>query len=227
MSRLWWLIGAVVAVLAVAVVGPWAYDEYVAGEDDSAFTLSDPATELPANAPPGSWPVTHGTGIDQTAAGYTVHETLVGAQSTVSGSTGEVTGWALVNGDIVRNGEVHVKVSGIRTDSAQRDEYFANTLMRAPDFPDALFALVEPVDISSVPADGALGTVTTRGELTLKGQTVPVTVNMQVRKEPAGLIVAANVPVWWRDFGIEPPSLGFVSVAPNGTLDFVVNFARR
>ena len=70
-------------------------------------------------------------------------------------------------------------------------------------------------------------TVPLTGELTLKGQTRPVTVDASVLRDGANLVASGGIPVTWTDFGVEPPSLGFVTVEPTGTVDFLVTLAKN
>lgn len=71
-----------------------------------------------------------------------------------------------------------------------------------------------------------MGTVTAQGTLTLKGQSRPVTVDIDVLRSGDDLIASGSIPVTWTDFGVTPPSLGFVTVDGNGTVDFLLSFAR-
>ncbi|RDI16933.1 hypothetical protein DEU38_12461 [Rhodococcus sp. AG1013] len=40
------------------------------------------------------------------------------------------------------------------------------------------------------------------------------------------LVASGSVPVTWSDYGITPPSLGFVTVDDAGTVDFLVSLDR-
>ena len=43
----------------------------------------------------------------------------------------------------------------------------------------------------------------------------------------ADLVASGSVPVVWSDFGVEAPSLGFVTVDDRGSVDFLVSFAKN
>ncbi|EOM75127.1 hypothetical protein Rrhod_3537 [Rhodococcus rhodnii LMG 5362] len=82
--------------------------------------------------------------------------------------------------------------------------------------------MTEPVDLSSVPTDGTTGTVRLTGTLELTGETLPVTTDATVLRTGEDLVVSGAIPVTWADYGITPPSLGFVTVEDAGTVDFLV-----
>ncbi len=54
-----------------------------------------------------------------------------------------------------------------------------------------------------------------------------MSVDIDVLRSGDDLIASGSIPVTWTDFGgVTPPSLGFVTVDGNGTVDFLVSFAR-
>ncbi|QTJ66458.1 YceI family protein [Rhodococcus sp. ZPP] len=226
MKKLWWAIGGVVAVLVLAVlVGPWAYGQFIAEDDAPAASVSTEGAEAASGSVDGQWTVVPGEAPNQTAAGYTVHEILNGASVTVVGSTGEVAGSATVEGEKLTAGEVSVQVAGITTDQSRRDDQFRGNVMDTDTHPTATFTVAEPVDLSGLPEDGSVGTVTAQGTLTLKGQSRPVTVDIEVLRSGDDLIASGSIPVTWTDFGVQPPSLGFVTVDGRGTVDFLISLA--
>ncbi|MCQ4120376.1 YceI family protein [Rhodococcus tibetensis] len=227
MKKLWLAIGGIVAVVVLAVlVGPWAYGRFIAEDDAPAASVSTEGAEAASGPVDGQWTVAPGEESNQTSAGYTVHEILNGASVTVVGSTGEVTGSATVEAEKLIAGEVSVQVAGITTDQSRRDNQFRGNVMDTDTYPTATFTVDEPVDLSGLPADGSVGTVTAQGTLTLKGQSRPVTVDIDVLRSGDDLIASGSIPVTWTDFGVQPPSLGFVTVDGSGTVDFLVSLAR-
>jgi len=40
------------------------------------------------------------------------------------------------------------------------------------------------------------------------------------------LIASGAVPMTWTEVGVTPPSLGFVTVGPDGTIDFLVSLRK-
>lgn len=227
MTKRWWIVGAVVVAVVVAVVaGPWVYGTWIADDDAPAASVSTEGARAAEGDLDGGWAVVPGTDPNQTAAGYTVHEVLNGADVTVVGSTGEVSGTATVENERLATAAVTVRVASIRTDNARRDGQFTGNVMNAEQFPTATFTLGAPVDLSTVPRDGTAGTVTATGTLTIKDVGRPVTVDVEVLHSGPALIASGSIPVTWTDFGVTPPSLGFVTVDPAGTVDFLVSLQK-
>ena len=83
-----------------------------------------------------------------------MHEILNGSSVTVVGTTGEVSGNAVVEGEKLTSGEVTVQVASIKTDSDRRDGQFTGNVMDTSTYPTATFTIDSPVDLSAVPTDG-------------------------------------------------------------------------
>ncbi|MCA1007266.1 YceI family protein [Rhodococcus hoagii] len=223
----WWIIGgAVVVVLLGVLAGPWIYGQFIAEDDAPAASVSTEGAQAATGSVDGEWAVGPGEGANATAAGYTVSEILNGARVTVVGTTDQVNGNVSIAGQKLTAAEIVVQVAGIATDNARRDGQFRGNVMDAETFPNAKFTLTAPVDLASLPTDGTAATVKADGTLTLKDQTRPVTVDVKVLHSGDTLIASGAVPVTWSDYGITPPSLGFVTVDGNGTVDFLVSLAR-
>ncbi|MDI9916241.1 YceI family protein [Rhodococcus sp. IEGM 1379] len=225
MKKIWWIGGAVVLIVLGLLVGPWAYGKFVAEDDAPAAVVSTQGAEAASGSIDGTWTVAAGQGDNQTSAGYTVHEVLNGASVTVVGTTGDVSGNATIAGEKLTAGEITVQVATIATDSGRRDSQFTGNVMETSTYPTATFTINSPVDLSSVPTDGTTATVTVLGTLTLKGVSKPVSVDMTVLHSGDALIASGSIPVTWTDFGVEPPSLGFVTVDGSGSVDFLVSLA--
>ena len=216
-------IGSVVLLAAIAAIaGPVIYRDLVVGEALPAPTVS-PASSASsagtdmASALSSTWVVT-----DDSYAGYRVDEVLNGTDVTVVGRTEDVSGTLSVDPETLtlEAATIEVDVASISSDSARRDGYFRDTTMRVSEYPTATFRLTEPVIAPSLPENGQPQTVRATGELTLAGQTRPVTIELQAVLQGATSQVAGSVPITFADFGITAPSLGFVSVDPTGVIEF-------
>ncbi|PTR24128.1 YceI-like domain-containing protein [Rhodococcus sp. OK519] len=223
----WWIVGGVVVVvLAGLLAGPWIYGKFIAEDDAPAASVSTEGAQAASGSIDGEWAVGPGEGANATVAGYTVSEILNGARVTVVGTTNQVNGDVSIAGQKLTAAEIVVQVADIATDSSRRDGQFRGNVMNADTFPTAKFALTAPVDLASLPTDGTAATVKADGTLTLKDQTRPVSVDVKVLHTGDVLVASGAVPVTWTDYGITPPSLGFVTVDGNGTVDFLVSLAR-
>jgi len=211
---------AVVVVLGVsaAAFGPAFYRDVIVGAPAAAPSVSaDPAdSSLDTSNLSGDWKI--GTG---STAGYRVAEVLNGTDVTVVGKTEDVSGTITVDGSTLKDATVKVDVGTIATDQAPRDDYFRGTAMEVSKYPDATFTLTQPVD-AAVPASGQVATVQATGELTMHGVTKSVTVPLQAALSGDGVQVSGSIPVTFSDYGVEAPSLGFVSVENQGTVEFLV-----
>jgi polyisoprenoid-binding protein YceI len=211
---------AVVVVLGVsaAAFGPAFYRDVIVGAPAAAPSVSAaPAdSSLDTSNLSGDWKIGAGS-----TAGYRVAEVLNGTDVTVVGKTEGVSGTITVDGSTLKGATVKVDVGTIATDQAPRDDYFRSTAMEVSKYPDATFKLTQPVD-AAVPASGQVATVQATGELTMHGVTQTVTVPLQAALSGDGVQVSGSIPVTFSDYGVQAPSLGFVSVQDKGTVEFLV-----
>ena len=222
MSRRAWILIAVPVVLLLGLVlGPLVYAALQEDAPPAPTVQAQPEdVELPAAADTdGVYTVAGGS-----TAGYRVDEVLNGADVTVAGTTDQVTGSVEVEAGALTSADVTVDVASIATDNGRRDAYFRENIMDVATHPTATFAVREPVELPEL--SGAPVTVPVAGELTVVGQTRPVQVDFSVVRTPQGVDVSGAIPVTFTDFGIEPPNLGFVRVADQGAVEFLLHLVR-
>ena len=214
--RLWWIVGGIVAVLALGLgIGPLLY---AATQEDAAAAptvQAQPSDVELVNDTDGTWTVTTGS-----SAGYRVDEVLNGADVTVAGTTGQVSGSVVIADGDLSTGEVTVDVASISTDSGQRDSYFRSNVMDVGTHPTATFAIRGPVDLPEL--SGTPVTVPVTGDLTLRGQTRQVQADLAVVRTAEGVDVSGAIPVVFSDFGISAPDLGFVRVEDRGQVELLL-----
>src|SRR5829696_6177152 len=194
--RAWILVAVPVVVLLGLVLGPLAY---AALQDDAppaaTVEVQPEDAELSAGTD-GTWTVSDGS-----TAGYRVDEVLNGADVTVAGTTGEVTGSVVVEDGALATADVSVDVASIATDSGRRDAYFRDSVMDVGQYPTATVVVTGPVDLPEL--TGTPVTVPVTGELTLAGETRQVEVDLAVVRTPDGVDVSGAIPMTFADFGIE------------------------
>lgn len=228
MRKLWWSLAAIVVIALVGFfVAPWVYGTFIAEDDAPAASVSTSGAEAATGELDGTWTVAAGAEPNRTAAGYTVHEILRGADVTVVGSTDQVSGTATIESETLTAAEVEVQVAAVTTDSSQRDGQFRDRVMDTANHPTATFVLTEPVDLSSLPTDGTAATVPATGTLSLRGEERPATVDVEVLRTGGVIVASGSIPTTWSDYGVEPPSLGFVTVDDAGSVDFLVTLERN
>lgn len=214
------LAGVVILGAAGAIAGPVIYRDVIVGDAAAAPTLdAQPSASGAAADLNGQWVIGPGS-----YAGYRVDEVLNGTDVTVVGRTEQVTGDLSVSKDTLDSAQITVEVASIATDAAGRDDYFRSTTMNAEQYPTATFKLSEPVDLSGLGTDD--DKVAVAGELTLAGATKPVTLELDAAVDQDSGQAVGQIPVTFADFGIEAPSLGFVKVQPQGTIEFSLNLDR-
>ncbi|MDT0156081.1 YceI family protein [Microbacterium sp. ARD32] len=212
--------------VGAAVAGPIIYRDYFVEPAASAPALQTAEDTAAGEAVDvadlqGEWTVG-----DDSYAGYRVDEVLNGTDVTVTGRTEKVTGALTVSDDALTAARIEVDVASIATDSGNRDAYFRNDAMRASESPTATFELTEPVQAGSALQQGVAQTVTATGDLTLAGVTQPVSVELQAVLNGESGQVVGSIPITFADFGVEAPSLGFVSVEDDGFVEFSLQLVR-
>ncbi|MEY2741465.1 MAG: hypothetical protein RL283_1567 [Actinomycetota bacterium] len=226
-----------VAVAAALVVGPWIYINVVRDEAPAALDL--PATSVavePTDAPgataapttttapadpSGTWVAAAGS-----VAGYRVDEVLFGQRVTAVGRTSGVTGEITIDGGALRAAAFTVDLTTVASDNAKRDSQFANRIMDVLNHPTATFALTEPVEIGSAALAGAELATAATGELTLRGTTRPVVVDLRARLAGSTIEVSATTEIVFADWGIPDPSLPGIRTEDRGILEVLLVLGR-
>jgi polyisoprenoid-binding protein YceI len=238
MSRRSWLIAIPVAVLLVAVVGPWLYINVISDDPPERLTLDDATTTTagsatdassttsaaPSSVPEGiegTWSITAGS-----QAGYRAKEVLFGQDAEAVGRTSTVTGTMTIEGTTVTATEVEVDMTTVASDESRRDGQFRNRIMDTATFPTATFSLSEPIELGAVPGDGEQLTRTVTGELTLRGVTQSVTFELTARRNGATIEANGIIPIDFDDYEIPDASGGPATVGRNGEVELLLVFAR-
>ncbi|MFF1571885.1 YceI family protein [Leifsonia sp. NPDC058292] len=227
-SKIW--IGVVAAVVVVgaatAIAGPYIYRDLISGPPAAVPTVAlttepDAETTLDTSDLSGDWTVGASS-----FAGYRVKEVLNGVDVTVTGRTEKVSGSLKVDGLTLTQAKVTVDVASIATDEQARDAYFRSTALQTDKFPEATFQLTEPVTATGTPKAGTAQTLKATGDLTLHGVTKHVTIDLQVALNGNGGQLSGSIPITFADFGVEAPSLGFVTVEKTGSVEFLLNLEK-
>lgn len=228
MKKLLWIVGVLVVVIVLVIAAPYLYKAARGGDDAPAPTVSTDGAEAAAGTLDGAWIVVPGAEPNETTAGYTVNEILRGEPVTVVGSTNRVTGEATITGTTLESARFEARVDGLATDSGQRDSRARSAeILDAAAHPVASLSLAEPVDLTTVPENGSSAMVPMEVDLTIKGTTVRRLVEVTALRSGEELIASGSVPVTWAEVDVQAPNLGFVTVDPAGSIDFLVSLARQ
>ena len=164
--------------------------------------------------------------------GYSVGEKFlnVDTPSTASARTATVDGGIVLKSGTLQGVAINVLLSDLKSDDPKRDETLRTRGLETDKFPNASFAVSEPVTLAKVPPVGEHLEVAIKGDLTLHGVTKPVAINVQVQVlagDPLVLEIVANHPIVFADFGIDPPSVaGVVSVQDKAEINIHLHLAR-
>ncbi len=242
------VIATVVAIAILVGIGGYvAYDQVLRGDSAEALALpsAPPAsTDVGATADPamsatpvgsddgsvaGTWNVTTGS-----VAGYRVRERLADlpAESDAVGRTEAVSGSITIEADgsttTLTEAALSVDTTSISSDKSMRDNRLRSQGLQTDQFPTATFTLTSPVEIPAAALDGTASDVTLTGDLTLHGVTKAVDIPGQAQLVDGTIQVAGSLGFPLSDYAIVAPNVGgfILSIADDGTLEFLVHFAK-
>ena len=136
---------------------------------------------------------------------------------------GPVTGDLTIAGDAVTGGTSTAAMGTVKSDQGQRDVQFRGRIMDTSTYPAATFTLTPPITLAPVPAAGAARTYTAHGNLTLRGQTRPVTFPLTAQRAGNTIKVSGSIPVTFATWGIPNPSFGPITTQDHGVLEFLLD----
>ena len=194
--------------------------------DDVTGDSSASATETTAAAatfddPSGEWSTTDGSVV-----GYRVKEILFGQDVEAVGRTSSVTGVLSISGTRVNRAEFEVDMATITSDSDRRDGQFNGRIMDVATYPTASFALSSPIELPDNALSGNVITAKATGDLTLRGLTKPVDLDIQAQVKGATVQVVGSITIEFDAWGIPDPSFSGAQVEPRGVLEFSLVFSR-
>jgi polyisoprenoid-binding protein YceI len=250
-----WITAAVVVVVGLAFAGllvaPFVYINFIKEDAPARFTLDETpastattttaagATTPPVSSSPsssdgsgsasddsssldGPWAI---TGTNSTV-GYRVVEVLFGQDTEGVGRTNAVTGQLELAGAQVTTASFSVDMTTVKSDESRRDNQFNNNLMNTSQFPTATFELTAPIDLGGEPADGQDISAQATGNLTLRGTTKPVTIDVQARRTGTTFQVVGSTDIVFAEYGIPQPDAPGVTTQDHGLLEFDLHFTK-
>ena len=152
--------------------------------------------------------------------GFRIDEELsgVGAAEAV-GRTGDITGGITIEGTSATTGSFEVDMTTITTNESRRDDRVQGALS-TDHFPTATFELTEPIELGAGAADGEAVKTTGVGDLTIKGTTKSVTMDIEAKLVEGTVVIVGSTELSLADFGVEAPSAPMVlSVSDTATLE--------
>lgn len=131
-----------------------------------------------------------------------------------------------VRGTTVTAASFEVDLTTVSSDQSRRDNQFRGRIMDVARYPTATFRLASPIDFAPLPLDGEQIRETAEGDLTLRGTTRRVNVELRARRDAGTIEVAGSIPVVFADFGIPDPSFGPAQTEDRGEIEFLLVLAR-
>jgi polyisoprenoid-binding protein YceI len=214
--------GAVVLVLVLAV-GGFAAWYFLADDSPPPPKLEDAASAPSGGSPDGSWNVAAGGFV-----GYRVEEKFGGEtlSKTAVGRTGDVTGTMTIADGAVDSATVNADLKNLKSDRAPRDTYLHGNALETDTFPTAKFELTEPAQLPARVTSGKVVKVPVTGDLTLHGETKPVTTTLDGRWTGDRIDVVGQIPIQFATFGIGKPQSAIVETDDHGQLELKLVFRR-
>jgi len=236
------------AVLAAAAAGAWylflrapAPSAVALGAEPAATATDSAETATPdaasAEAPPpaglvGTWTVDGSIGsfddFSGSFVGYRVREELVGVgAATAVGRTPDVSGSLTLDGTTITEASFEADLTTLQSDNGMRDGQLGRQGLQTDTYPTATFVLAEPIDLGSVPAEGATIQATAVGDLTLHGVTQRVEIPVEARLADGVVTVVGSLAIAFGDYGMTAPeSMRVLSIDENGTMEFQLLFTQ-
>ena len=180
----------------------------------------------------GTWNVDTSIGsfsdFSDSFVGYRVQEQLASiGGNTAVGRTPAVSGSLTIAGTKVTAVTVDADLTGLKSDDNRRDGQLSHQGLETSTYPTATFSLTSPIDLGSVPADGAEVSVTATGKLTLHGQTKDVQIPLKAKLSGNTIVVTGSLEITFADYGISKPnSFAVLSIADTGTLELQLFFTK-
>ena len=203
-----------------------------AGSSAAATSSASSSSTTPSGGIDGTWNVDTSIGsfsdFSDSFVGYRVQEQLASiGGNTAVGRTPAVSGSLTIAGTKVTAVTIQADLTGLKSDDNRRDGQLSHQGLETSTYPTATFSLTSPIDLGSVPADGAEVSVSATGKLTLHGQTKDVQIPLKAKLSGNTIVVTGSLEITFADYGISKPnSFAVLSIADTGTLELQLFFTK-
>jgi polyisoprenoid-binding protein YceI len=227
------IVAGAVAVVALVTIGTFVYINFVEDKAPTPLALTPSGTgagsgttattgaPVSSSSLSGTWRPT-----TDSVVGYRVKENLFGQANTAYGRTSTVNGTLTLDGTTVTAADLSVDMTTVKSDQDRRDNQFRGRIMDTAAYPTATFKLGQPIKLDTLPTEATPVTVKATGQLTLRGTTKPVTIDLKAQRKGANIEVNGTVPITFAEWNIPSPSFGPVSTEDHGVLELLVVFAK-
>jgi polyisoprenoid-binding protein YceI len=224
-----WFIGIPALLVLLLVGGPFVYINFIRDDAPPPLELTTETTRADTSTTAataagvdGDWSVKTGSTV-----GYRAKEVLFGQSADAAGRTHDVTGTMTIAGTTVDDASFTADLTTLESDSDNRDNQVQGRILNTAEFPNATFALTEPIELESIPADRVPITKQATGELTIHGTTKTVTFEIKAQRIDDTIEVNGSIPITWSDYNVGAPSGGPAQVEDSGQMEFLITFEKE
>ncbi|MCS4530943.1 YceI family protein [Corynebacterium sp. ES2794-CONJ1] len=219
-----------VTVTAVVLLGLFALASAVIpvllGPGIKTGSIDTAATKPATTDIDGYWTVVYGRSPHISSVGFTFGELLPSDRRTTSGSTRGVRGDIKIAGGTIQSGRIEVDMTSISSDRERRDINVRRKIFDTDIYPTANFRLTQPVDISSLPSNGAAGVVNITGELTIKDTTQEITSEFLAVRDGDRISMSSTIDINRIDYGVKTPDFVAAKIDEEGELNILLTFEK-
>ncbi len=231
-----WVIAGAVAIVVLAVGGPFVYIHFIEGQAPAPLGLKSGTapSAAPSGTATGAGTTSNGSSANGSVAGtwdvgtgsvvgYRVKEVLVGQNNLAVGRSHSVSGHLTISKNTVTAATFTVQMATIHSDQSERDVQFDGRIMDVAAYPTGTFTLTHPISLAPLPAAGTIEHYRATGTLTLHGHTRPVTFTLSAERTATAIKVSGAIQVAFANWSIPNPSFGsFVTTQNHGILEFLL-----
>ncbi len=219
------------AVLVIITGGGFFAYKYFSGDAPKKLELTTRTTVAGNTGPNGKYTILANA---DTQAGFRIDEKFGPLAHTAVVRTTAITGGTTVTGTTVSNVKMTVDMTKLKSIDEQppgglplenRLKFMQTGGLETTRFPTASFEAVS-VSLPAAPAKGAKITVNAAGNLTLHGVTKAITIALNAIWNGSVIDIQGEAEVALADYGMTPPSLGFVDVGGKGSLEFKLTLTK-
>jgi predicted lipoprotein with Yx(FWY)xxD motif/polyisoprenoid-binding protein YceI len=167
----------------------------------------------------GTWQIRSDT---PSSVGYRIDEQAAGASfSEAVGRTAAVSSTIVVADHRLRKADITADLSSLASDKLLRDQVLHRQGLEIDKFPTATFATTADMDLSAVTRSQSIIHLDVLGQLTLHGQTRPVTAHVDISFSQGTIALTGTADIKLADFGIiQPKVANILSIADHGLLEW-------
>src|ERR1700683_1899569 len=105
-----------------------------------------------------------------------------------------------IAGSTVTKGVFTVNMASVTSDQSERNAHFDGSIMDVSQYPTASLNLAAPIDLGTIPADGAVAHYNAAGNLDMHGVTKSVNFPVTAERIGSAIDVLADIPITFSEW---------------------------